>query len=63
MIAAGDKVNLWIWGAVSYSNVATVDNQGNIFFIPEVGPVRVKDIKASEVNEFVTKRIKKSIHK
>ncbi|MFB9213678.1 polysaccharide biosynthesis/export family protein [Vibrio sinaloensis] len=58
LIAAGDKVNLWIWGAVSYSNVATVDNQGNIF-IPEVGPVRVKDIKASEVNEFVTKRIKK----
>ena len=38
LIAAGDQINIWLWGAVNYSNVVTVDNQGNIF-IPEVGPM------------------------
>ena len=31
LIAPGDKLNIWIWGAVNFSNVVTVDNQGNIF--------------------------------
>ncbi|TKF67402.1 polysaccharide export protein [Vibrio sp. F13] len=57
LIAAGDKINIWLWGAVSYSNVVTVDNQGNIF-IPEVGPIQVKDVRASEVNTLVTSKIK-----
>ncbi|MBN4779859.1 polysaccharide biosynthesis/export family protein, partial [Escherichia coli] len=35
LIAPGDKLNIWIWGAVNFSNVVTVDNQGNIF-IPDV---------------------------
>ena len=35
LIAPGDKLNIWIWGAVNFSNVVTVDNQGNIF-IPEI---------------------------
>jgi len=34
LIAPGDKLNIWIWGAVNFSNVVTVDNQGNIF-IPD----------------------------
>lgn len=58
LIAAGDKINIWIWGAVNYSNVATVDNQGNIF-IPEVGPIQVKDLRASDVNNYVASQIKK----
>ncbi|MGF1697511.1 polysaccharide export protein [Vibrio lamellibrachiae] len=58
LIAAGDKINLWIWGAVTYSNVATVDNQGNIF-IPEVGPISVLNVPASQVNDVVTQSIKK----
>jgi hypothetical protein len=31
LIAAGDKINIWLWGAVTYSDLVTVDNQGNIF--------------------------------
>ncbi|MFA0013658.1 polysaccharide biosynthesis/export family protein [Vibrio lentus] len=57
LIAAGDKINIWLWGAVNYSNVVTVDNQGNIF-IPEIGPIQVKDVRASEVNALVTSKIK-----
>jgi len=57
LIAAGDQINIWLWGAVNYSNVVTVDNQGNIF-IPEVGPINVKGLRASEVNSFVTGKIK-----
>ncbi|WP_225874944.1 polysaccharide biosynthesis/export family protein [Vibrio atypicus] len=58
LIAAGDKINIWLWGAVNYSNVVTVDNQGNIF-IPEVGPVKVQNLRASEVNKYVTSQIRK----
>ena len=58
LIAAGDKINIWLWGAVAYSDVATVDNQGNIF-IPEVGPIKVSDVKASAVNSYVSAQIKK----
>jgi len=57
LIAAGDKINIWLWGAVNFSNVVTVDNQGNIF-IPEIGPIQVKDVRASEVNALVTSKIK-----
>ena len=57
LVAAGDKINVWMWGAVNYSSVATVDNQGNIF-IPEIGPIHVKDIQASAVNQYVTSKIK-----
>jgi protein involved in polysaccharide export with SLBB domain len=56
-VAAGDKLQIWLWGAVNYANLATVDNQGNIF-IPEVGPISVGGISASRVNEFVTAKVK-----
>jgi protein involved in polysaccharide export with SLBB domain len=58
LIAAGDKINIWLWGAVNYSSVTTVDNQGNIF-IPEIGPIHVQDVQASQVNNYVTQQIKK----
>ncbi|MDR9828555.1 polysaccharide biosynthesis/export family protein [Vibrio sp. FNV 38] len=57
LIAAGDKINVWLWGAVNFSSVLTVDNQGNIF-IPEVGPIQVKDVQASSVNALVSSKIK-----
>lgn len=57
-IAVGDKINLWLWGAVNYSNVVTVDNQGNIF-IPEVGPIRVQNLRARDINKYVTSKIRK----
>ncbi len=58
IIASGDKINIWLWGAVNYSNVVTVDNQGNIF-IPEVGPIQVQNTRASDVNQYVTAQIRK----
>ncbi|WP_417528919.1 polysaccharide biosynthesis/export family protein [Marinomonas shanghaiensis] len=58
LIAPGDKINIWMWGAVSYSDVATVDSQGNIF-IPEIGPIMIGDMKASQVNSYVTSQIKR----
>ncbi|KOY42307.1 polysaccharide biosynthesis/export family protein [Vibrio parahaemolyticus] len=58
LIAPGDKINIWLWGAVTYADVVTVDIQGNIF-IPEIGPIKVQNVKASEVNNFVTQQIKK----
>ncbi|MGT4068941.1 UNVERIFIED_CONTAM: polysaccharide export protein [Aeromonas hydrophila] len=56
LIAPGDKLNIWIWGAVNFSNVVTVDNQGNIF-IPDVGPINVKNVPASQINSLVTSKI------
>ena len=56
LIAPGDKLNIWIWGAVNFSNVVTVDNQGNIF-IPDVGPINVKNVPASQINNLVTSKI------
>lgn len=56
LIAPGDKLNIWIWGAVNFSNVVTVDNQGSIF-IPDVGPINVKNVAASKVNNLVTSHI------
>lgn len=58
LVAPGDKINIWLWGAVSYSDVVTVDNQGNIF-MPDIGPIKVENVKASEVNQYVTSQIKK----
>lgn len=57
LIASGDQINIWIWGAVTFNAVVTVDNQGNIF-IPEVGPIHVQNLRASEVNAYVAKQIK-----
>jgi protein involved in polysaccharide export with SLBB domain len=57
LIAAGDKINIWIWGAVTYSDVAIVDNQGNIF-IPNIGPINVLNVPASDVNKLVSSKIK-----
>jgi len=56
LIAPGDKLNIWVWGAVNFSNVVTVDNQGNIF-IPDVGPINVKNVPASQINNLVTSKI------
>ena len=57
IIASGDKISIWLWGTISYSDVTTVDNQGNIF-VPSIGPIHVADVKASQVNKLVTSKIK-----
>ncbi|MFS1874882.1 polysaccharide biosynthesis/export family protein [Enterovibrio norvegicus] len=58
LIAAGDKLSIWLWGAVNMAEVVTVDNQGNIF-LPNVGPIYVADTPASKINDVVTDRIRK----
>ncbi len=57
LIAAGDKLSIWLWGAISLAEVVTVDNQGNIF-LPNVGPINVLNTKASQINNIVTERIR-----
>jgi protein involved in polysaccharide export with SLBB domain len=57
IVAPGDKLAVWIWGAVNLNEMVVVDSQGNIF-IPEVGPIHVGDVPASLVNSVVTNKIK-----
>lgn len=57
LVAPGDKISIQMWGSVNSENVITVDNQGNIF-IPEIGPVKVKDVPANRINGVVTQSIK-----
>ncbi|MCW8107515.1 polysaccharide biosynthesis/export family protein [Alteromonas ponticola] len=57
LIAPGDQISIWMWGAANYSAVATVDNQGNIF-IPNVGPIHLADAPASSVNALVQRKIR-----
>ncbi|WP_246813597.1 polysaccharide biosynthesis/export family protein [Ferrimonas balearica] len=58
LVAPGDKISIWIWGAVNQGEVVTVDNQGNIF-IQNIGPVKVANVKASQINRYVTEQISK----
>ncbi|WP_238596685.1 polysaccharide biosynthesis/export family protein [Psychromonas sp. psych-6C06] len=57
LIAPGDKINIWLWGGVNYADVPTVDNQGNIF-IPNIGPISVAGVPASDINTLVSSKIK-----
>ncbi|WP_223669394.1 polysaccharide biosynthesis/export family protein [Kangiella shandongensis] len=57
LIAPGDKVSIWMWGAINFAEVVTVDNQGNVF-LPNIGPVQLANTRASQVNKVVTSRIK-----
>ena len=57
LIAAGDKINIWLWGAVDYADTPTVDTQGNIF-IPNIGPIHLEGVSASDVNKLVSSKIK-----
>jgi protein involved in polysaccharide export with SLBB domain len=57
LVAPGDKISIQLWGVVNSADVMTVDNQGNIF-IPDVGPVKVKDVPANRINAIVTQSIK-----
>lgn len=61
LIAPGDKISIWLWGAINYADVTTVDNQGNIF-IPEIGPIQVQNVPASKINQLVTTKLR-SVYK
>ena len=55
-IARGDKLAIWLWGAVNINDVVVVDAQGNIF-IPEVGPVYVLGSRAGNITKLVENRV------
>lgn len=57
-ITHGDKLLLQLWGGMDFQAELTVDAQGNIF-IPKVGPVKVLDVKSSDINNVVLNSIKR----
>ena len=61
-ISVGDQVNVQMWGAYTFNQALTVDSQGNIF-VPELGPVHVKGIENSKLNEILTQSVRKIFSK
>jgi protein involved in polysaccharide export with SLBB domain len=57
LVAPGDKISIQMWGTVNRAEIITVDNQGNIF-IPDIGPVKVKDVPANRLNSVVSQSVK-----
>lgn len=57
LVAPGDKISIQMWGTVNRAEILTVDNQGNIF-IPDIGPVKVKDVPANRLNNVVSQSVK-----
>ena len=62
MLSVDDELILHFWGAKSLDITAKVDQQGNIF-IPEVGNVKVLGVKQKDLNEHISKQIKKVFNK
>ncbi len=56
IIAPGDQISIYIWGAYAYSGVQGVDPQGNIF-IPQVGAIRVAGTTSGALDGVVTKAV------
>src|SRR5262249_19623819 len=57
-IVPGDQIDVEVWGAVQLTTTATVDSQGNIF-LPDVGPINVKGVKQSQLNDLVKAKVSK----
>lgn len=58
-IAAGDKVLVRMWGALTYEAGQNVDPQGNIF-IPNVGPVQVLGVRNQDLNKQVEEQVRRT---
>ena len=56
-VQPGDRITLRLWGATDFSGAVVVDTQGNIF-IPEIGPIQVKGVKNSRLNQRIASAIK-----
>ena len=57
LVAPGDQIAIWLWGATNLQQTVTVDNQGNIF-IPSVGPLSTRGISASQLNTHIEEQVK-----
>jgi len=56
VITPGDQIAMQIWGAQQFSQVLTVDLQGNIF-VPDVGPIPVSGVPYQQLNARVNRYI------
>jgi protein involved in polysaccharide export with SLBB domain len=57
-LAIGDRVALRMWGAFTYEAIQPVDAQGNVF-LPNVGPIRVADVRNADLNRIVQSAVRK----
>lgn len=57
-ISVGDQISVQMWGAYEFTQILEVDAQGNLF-LPQVGPVRVLGVRNAELNDVVTKKVKR----
>ncbi|MDJ0751599.1 MAG: polysaccharide biosynthesis/export family protein [Woeseiaceae bacterium] len=57
VVARGDQVAVYAWGAVEVSGLFTVDAQGNIF-LPGIGPVKVEGVRNANLSQAVRKKIR-----
>jgi protein involved in polysaccharide export with SLBB domain len=58
VVGPGDELDLKLWGTVDLNTRLPVDRHGQIT-VPEVGPITVAGVRASELDEFLKKRIGK----
>lgn len=58
VLGPGDEIELKIWGAVDLTARLEIDREGRIT-IPKVGPVSVAGVTATELDEFLKKRVSK----
>ena len=56
VVARGDQVAVFAWGAVDIKELFTVDAQGNIF-LPGIGPVKLEGVRNADLSSVVRARI------
>jgi len=58
LIAPGDRVSVNLYGAQTFSQIVSVDGQGNLF-VPEVGPVHVAGVPNRALQSTVEARVRR----
>lgn len=56
-IKPGDRIAVRMWGAVTFDQVLSVDQQGNIF-LPEIGPVELEGVPNSQLDNRVRQAVR-----
>ncbi len=56
IIMPGDRIAVRVWGAKTYDDVLSVDQQGNIF-LPEIGPVQVAGLRQASLQSAISHRL------
>jgi len=51
LVAPGDKISIWLWGAVNFSDVVTVDNQGGS--VNQTVTAKIRQVYTNDVNVYV----------